>query len=151
MDKVLYQVKKLEKVIARNVVKDMNEFECDLHISKPSTTQMQIIHYIIEHANENIYQKDLENVLNLRRATVSGVLKTMEKNGIIVRKVCADDTRTKKVYLNEKTKEMFFNNINKINELEKIAISGISEEDIGIFLDVINKMRENIENFECNK
>ncbi len=151
MDKVLYQVKKLEKVIARNVVKDMSEFECDLHISKPSTTQMQIIHYIIEHANENIYQKDLEKVLNLRRATVSGVLKTMEKNGIIVRKVCVDDTRTKKVYLNEKTKEFFFNNINKINELERIATSGISEKDIGIFLDVINKMRENIENFEYNK
>lgn len=150
MSDVLYQVKKLEKLIARNIFSDMEEFECDIHLYKPSTTQIQIIHYIIEHADEEIYQRDLENVLDLRRATVSGVLKTMEKNGIIVRKVCTDDTRAKKIYLNNKTKEVFQKNIGKIKELEKIAISNISKKDIETFLYVLEKMRKNIENVTYN-
>ena len=53
--------------------------------SKPSIAQMQIIKYILKHDGKTIYQRDLEEVFNLRRATISGILKTMEKNNVIIR------------------------------------------------------------------
>ena len=44
----------------------------------PSPTQMRIIDYIIQNEDKPIYQKDLESIFNLRRATISEVLITME-------------------------------------------------------------------------
>ena len=38
-----------------------------------------IIEYILDTDNKEVNQNELENVLKLRRATVSGVLQTMEK------------------------------------------------------------------------
>ena len=107
---------------------------------------MQIIAYILKHKNEDIYQRDLENVLKLRRATVSGVLKTMEKNGFIIRITDKEDTRIKKIILNKNAEEIFEKSEKKLDELEKIVIKDISKTDLKIFSNVIDKMKENIEN-----
>lgn len=108
-NKILYQIKTLEKMILRTFWND-KELEDEILIKKefkPTPTQMQIIEYILEHINEVVYQKDLEEVLNLRRATVSGVLQTMEKNELIERTTNTEDTRVKKIILHEKAKEYF--------------------------------------------
>lgn len=142
--KLLYQIKSLEKMILRslpsNQVSDLEkDFVC------PTPTQMQIMEYIIEHQTEDVYQKDLEDVLKLRRATVSGVLKTMEKNNLIERVTSINDTRTKKIILNRKAKNIFLKREEKINEIEKIVIKDISKEDLCIFSKVIDMMKNNLE------
>ena len=82
--RVLYDIKSLEALLVRTFIGDMivqNEESKNF----PTPTQMQIIEYIMNVDSEDLYQRDLENVLNLRRATVSGVLQTMEKNSLIER------------------------------------------------------------------
>ncbi len=59
-------------------------------------------------SKKTVYQSELEDVLNLRRATVSGILMTMEKNGIIKRVASKKDARTKEIILNEKVEKIFF-------------------------------------------
>ena len=145
----LYKIRSLEKMIIRLFI-DEKEFipeQCNLKKQKifPTPTQMQIIAYILKHKNEDIYQRDLENVLKLRRATVSGVLKTMEKNGFITR-ITDKDTRIKKIILNKNAEEIFEKSEKKLDELEKIVIKDISKTDLEIFSNVIDKMKENIEN-----
>ena len=146
----LYKIRSLEKMIIRLFI-DEKEFipeQCNLKNQKifPTPTQMQIIAYILKHKNEDIYQRDLENVLKLRRATVSGVLKTMEKNGFIIRITDKEDTRIKKIILNKNAEEIFEKSEKKLDELEKIVIKDISKTDLKIFSNVIDKMKENIEN-----
>ena len=146
----LYKIRSLEKMIIRLFI-DEKEFipeQCNLKKQKkfPTPTQMQIIAYILKHKNEDIYQRDLENVLKLRRATVSGVLKTMEKNGFIIRITDKEDTRIKKIILNKNAEEIFEKGEKKLDELEKIVIKDISKTDLEIFSNVIDKMKENIEN-----
>lgn len=68
----LYKIRSLEKMIIRLFI-DEKEFipeQCNLKKQKifPTPTQMQIIAYILKHKNEDIYQRDLENVLKLRRS-----------------------------------------------------------------------------------
>ena len=92
-DKILYKIKSLEKLIVRY---SFNE-HFNMNISCPTPTQMQIMEYVLNNQDTNIYQKDLENVLGLRRATVSGVLQTMEKNGLIARVITEEDARVKKI------------------------------------------------------
>lgn len=141
-DKILYQIRLLDKMIYRNVC-SQEEKEQVHKILTP--TQMQIIEYILEHEENDIYQKDLENILNLRRATVSGVLQTMEKNHLIERVINKEDTRTKKIILNRTTKKVFYKRLVKIDELEKKIVKNISEEDLTIFFKVILQMKKNIQ------
>lgn len=142
--KVLYQIKSLEKVILRNLF-NCDNIEKNIKKFKITPTQMQIIEYIIKNNQKDIYQKDLEDVLLLRRATVSGVLKTMEKNNLIERVIDMKDSRVKKVVLKNSTKELFLKKIQEVETLEKIAIKDISKDDLDNFIKVIKKIKENIE------
>lgn len=138
--KLLYQIKTLEKLIGRMFI-CCDRFE---KIIPPTPTQMQILEYILEHPKENIYQKDLEDILNLRRATVSGVLQTMEKNNLIERIIDSEDSRVKRIILNPEAKKIFKAHEKILREIEKNIIKGIPEEELLQFLKVIHKMQNNL-------
>ena len=148
-NKVLYEIKSLEKMLVRELIN--NSDIKDKENLLPTPTQCQIIEYILNNKNKDIYQKDLEKVLNLRRATVSGVLHTMEKNGLIKRVTDESDTRTKKIILNEKIPERFNEYSKKIKKIENNIIKDISDKDLEIFLKVISQMKESIKKKEGNR
>ncbi len=138
--KLLYQIKTLEKLIGRMFIyNDMSDSLIHL-----TPTQMQIIEYILLNQKENIYQKDLESILNLRRATVSGVLQTMEKNQLISRIIDPNDSRIKRIILNPASQKIFNNHEKIIEEIEKIIIKDISETELSQFLIIIQKMQNNL-------
>lgn len=147
-NKVLYEIKSLEKMLVRELIN--NSDIKDKENLLPTPTQCQIIEYILNNKNKDIYQKDLEKVLNLRRATVSGVLHTMEKNSLIKRVTDESDTRTKKIILNEKIPERFNEYSKKIKKIENNIIKDISDKDLEIFLKVISQMKESIKKKEGN-
>lgn len=142
---ILVQIKSLEQVIMRDFfMRVINE---DVKMKRfPSPTQMRIVDYILENKDKPIYQKDLESVFNLRRATISEVLKNMEKNNIIERSISNFDSRTKEIKLSKETKKIFCDNKKKFLELEKIITRNISDDELQIFSNVISKMKENIRN-----
>lgn len=146
---LLYQIKSLEKMIVRNLLGD-NEIEKREEqanvMQLPTPTQMQIIEYILNHTSEDIYQRDLEDILNLRRATVSGVLHTMEKNNLIRRVTDNEDTRSKKILLNNKAKEIFLQNQKKMDKIEQIITQNIPKENLEVFSKVIQMMKDNMKN-----
>lgn len=145
-NRVFHQIKTLERIVFRKFILGNEIQEENLgSIPKPTLTQMDILMYILEHKDEEIYQKNLEEVLNLRRATVSGVLQTMEKNGLIERITDTQDSRTKKIILNEKTKAIFEQNKTKFNNIEEKLTQGIPKEKLSIFLEVIEMMKNNVE------
>ena len=143
--KILFEIKALERSIARSLMHD-----CDLKMEelnlRPTPTQIQIIEYMLNHKGKDVYQKELEEILDTRRATVSGVLQTMERNGLIERITDTGDSRVKKIILCEKSKKIFLHNREKLNEIEKIILKDVPKEEIQIFTKVIKKMKNNIEN-----
>lgn len=138
--KILYQIKSLDKLILRTIVGD--DIKCS---NMPTTTQIQIMEYILENDGKEIYQKDLEKILNLRRATVSGVLGTMEKHGLLMRSQSNEDARTKSIVLTEQAKEIFIKKKQTLQELENKMIQNISDNELDVFLSVLNKMKSNID------
>lgn len=144
---VLYKMKSIDKIIVRTF---FNNLECEKKLKKreyfPSRSQMEIIHYMLKHINEEVYQKDLEEALNLRRATISGVLATMEKNGFIERTVYENDTRIKKITLSQRAKEEYFKGIESLDKVEKKALEGISKDELETFNKVLDKIIENLKN-----
>lgn len=59
----------------------------------------RVIGYIYEHQDEGLIQKKLADVFNRRDATITSMLKGLEKNGYIVRKIPADNERQKNLYV----------------------------------------------------
>lgn len=135
--KILFKLKDLDKMIVRSLL-DQEKLEL-----LPSPTQMQIIEYIIN-SDEEVLQCDLEKAIKLRRATISGVLKTMEKKDLITRVISSKDARVKKIILSDKTKKMYLESKAKLEALEELITSNISDNEINIFLEVMDKMQENL-------
>lgn len=138
---IFNSIKELEKGIVRKI---MSETSHDEMFSKPSIAQMQIIKYILKHDGKTIYQRDLEEVFNLRRATISGILKTMEKNNVIIRVCDPNDARGKIVILSDDAKKFFKEKETLFKKLETILKKDIYKEELETFYKVILKMRDNI-------
>ena len=138
---IFNSIKELEKGIVRKI---MSETSHDEMYSKPSIAQMQIIKYILKHDGKTIYQRDLEEVFNLRRATISGILKTMEKNNVIIRVCDPNDARGKIVILSDDAKKFFKEKETLFKKLETVLKKDISKEELEIFYKVVLKMRDNI-------
>lgn len=138
---IFNSIKELEKGIVRKIMSETSHNEM---YSKPSIAQMQIIKYILKHDGKTIYQRDLEEVFNLRRATISGILKTMEKNNVIIRVCDPNDARGKIVILSDDAKKFFKEKETLFKKIETVLKKDITKEELEIFYKVILKMRDNI-------
>ena len=140
---ILLEIKVLDKLLGRFFFKlgTMDE------MASITQSQMQILDYIVKCGKNEIYQKDLEEAVDLRRATVSGILQTMEKNQLITRVIDDTDTRTKKIILTKESEKRIAKNKEKVATLQKITTEGISDEDLETFRIVLRKMTQNVQEF----
>jgi len=106
--------------------------------------QGHIIHFLAEHMHEDVYQKDIEKYLNIRRSTATVILQRMEKAGMLTREVCSDDGRMKKLILTAKSKELHPQAKAELLNAEAQARKGISPEDLAVFFEVVEKITSNI-------
>lgn len=135
---VVYEIKTLSNLIDRDLmITHKNMFN-----NLVTPTQLQIIKYILNH--EETFQSDLEKYLKVRRSTISGILKTMERNNIIKKIKSESDDRINKIELTDICKD-------KITKVKKDALNyeekltfNISEQELKIFLNVIEKIKQNI-------
>ena len=143
---VLKDIKIFHQLVINNIgVKDMPKYP------SVTTTQIQIMEYIISRPKKYALQKEFEKVLGLSRATVSSVLITMEKNGLIVRITDNTDTRTKKIVLSNKAQRVFYSSKEKIKSIEDKCLRGINEKDLNTFVNVLSKMIENLKEERSEK
>lgn len=136
---VLKNIKIFHQLVINSIgVKDMPKYP------SVTTTQIQIMEYIISRPKKCALQKEFEKVLGLSRATVSSVLITMEKNGLIVRITDNTDNRTKKIVLSSDAQRVFNSSKEKIKKIEDICLKDITEKDLNTFINVLSKMTENL-------
>ena len=137
--RVTYQIKNLNHEIIRYI--------CETKVEKkefPTPAQIQILNYILSKKGDKVYQRDIGNALNLRRATLSEILKTMEKNGLIYKIPDKNDTRIKEIILSDKALINFETVKKSLNSAENVVTKGIDKKDLDIFLSVLAKMNQNI-------
>ena len=119
------------------------------HSTAEGVTRMHgwLIGYLYsEGADRDIYQKDIENRFNIRRSTATGILKLMDKNGLIVRTEAEHDARLKKISLTPKAEQIHERIRRGIENIERRLIAGLSDSEVNAFLAIASKMRENLKN-----
>lgn len=122
-------------------VRDYSNHSIFSSINTSNITQMYIMFYLFTNLGREVNQKELEMFTNLRRATVSGVLDTMEKNGLIVRLPDGNDGRKKIIKLTNKCDDGV---ILAMREFDAILTKDISKDKLNVFFDVIDMMKENL-------
>lgn len=137
-----YQIKMLNHMISRRVM-------CiSLKNGMDQVTLMHgwIIAWLYENQDKEIFQKDLETQFHITRSTVTNILKLMEKKGYI-RRVSVDyDARLKKLVLTEKALKLQKQNFRDVQTMvEQQLVKDIPDEEVRIFLQVLHKMKENLE------
>lgn len=105
-----------------------------------------IIRYLYENKENDVFQRDLEKHCSIGRSTVTGIIQLMEKKGLIRREAVEYDARLKKVILTEKGKEGHEKIEEMITKINQQMVEGIAEEELEMFLHVIEKLRKNAEN-----
>jgi DNA-binding MarR family transcriptional regulator len=108
-----------------------------------SGSQGRTLHFLLAQT-QDVFQKDIEEEYGIRPSTATELLKQMEKNGLVVREPVAYDNRLKKIVLTDKALIYRQQVIEDLTELEKKLVKDISEADLEIFFQVIEKMMDNL-------
>ena len=139
-EKLLSKLKKVDHLIIQMIFKNTNHTIPNKH---PSRTQAEILDMIIN-SNGEIQQKDIEEKLNVSRATISETLSKMEKYEMIKRET-GKDNRTKIIKLTNKSIEIHklmnetFDNIS--NKVENI----LTEEETNKLKELLIKLSNGLE------
>lgn len=135
--KILFEIKMLDNMIDRKICGSVEK-------NNLTHTQARVLKFLYDNRDRKVYQTTLEKEVDVRRSTISGVLDTMEKNNLIIRKNSSDDARKKEIALTlvslNKHKEI----AQKIANFERDLLRGITKEEVDIFIEVIDKLKGNL-------
>ena len=108
--------------------------------------QFAIVSFIAKESTErDVFQKDLEQKFDIRKSTVTGILNTMERDGLLLRETVPYDARLRKMILTDKALQAKQNTEQVIDSVESQLSKGLTEEEITTFLNILEKISKNAE------
>lgn len=133
------EIKKITVLMKRKMEKEIGSFQ------NITGNHSYILGYLYDNSNKDIFQKDIEKIFSIRRSTATEILNIMEKNDLIKRLPCKEDSRKKKIVLTEKGEKIQKETISKINQFEKKLKSNLTQEELTKFFNTLDKIKSNIE------
>lgn len=136
---LIYEIKKVNGDMFRGISKRYKRLNVDI-----TPVQAKIL-LSLYRSDKLLCQKDLEKPLSCNKSTLSSVISTMEKNGLLSRQVSENDSRINYLVLTDKGLKM----IDFLKEdrayTEEILTEGITDLEYTTFMQVVGKIRKNIE------
>ncbi len=133
------------KVISNLFKRLVGNCENGKYIDEVTGNNAFIIGYLADHREQDVFQKDLEEVFSVRRSTMSGIIFRMEQKGFLVRVPVDHDARLKKLILTEKGEEVHTLMEKNIAAAEQKLTQDFSEEEKQTLLHLLQKLRANLE------
>lgn len=112
---------------------------------KLTSSQMDILIFLLHKENKIVNQRDIENFLSLSNPTIAGTLLRLEKKGFIIRKISSKDKRYKEIYLTDKSRELKDIIFKYIRDNDNKMFSNMSEEEKENLKNIITKILNNIQ------
>lgn len=103
-----------------------------------------ILKYLYDNRDKEIFQRDIEKQFSIGRSTVTTIIQLMEKRDLICRESVERDARLKKVLLTEKGYKHHDLVEESIYDIHRQIMTGISEKEKQMFLDIVQKMDRNL-------
>lgn len=112
---------------------------------KLTSSQMDILIFLLHNEDKIVNQRDIENFLSLSNPTIAGTLLRLEKKGFIIRKISSKDKRYKEIYLTDKSRELKDIIFKYIRDNDNKMFSNMSEEEKENLKNIITKILNNIQ------
>lgn len=136
-----FEIRSLNNLIMRKIENAFEKKQDD----DITATNGWIIGFLAANPDREIYQRDLEEQFSITRSTTSKVLILMEKKGLIERHSVPHDARLKRLVLTEKAQRISEQMIVNAKEFEGILTKGLTQEELGLLYDCIQKMKSNLD------
>ena len=109
--------------------------------------QGQVLRFLdhCEQKEELVLIKDIEQELNITKSVASNLVKRMAQNGLVELETSPSDKRAKFVRLTEKSRSQINQIKSFFDRIDRSLLEGISEENLAIFEEVLDKLQANVE------
>lgn len=104
--------------------------------------QPEILGYLME--NGECAQKTLAETMGVSAASIATSIKRMCKAGFVERTEDENDRRINRIRITQKGREVFLAGREECNKVDARMFSGISDEEIEKFSDILIKIAENL-------
>ena len=133
------EIKKIHNLTIRKII----FFTKKEGIDSISPSQIMIIKDLSE-SKRGVYQKDLGKNFPLRKSTIWGIVKTMQKNGLIKLTNSENDLRSKRIELTDLSKNINSKIKNSFKMFDEMIIKDIDSSDLEIFFKVCTQIQNNL-------
>lgn len=111
-----------------------------------TSAQKRVIIYLYEQMNNrDVFQRDIEQYLSIRRPTATRMLNHMVENGFIKRESVEYDGRLKKLILTQKSVDLYNNIFDEIRRVDEYMTRGLTENEKAEFLRIAKKIQKNLD------
>lgn len=107
--------------------------------------QSHTLGYIYRHQDKGISQKDLMHFFDRKGSTVSNILKNLEIQGLVFRKVNPQDTRSKILKLTDEGVSLVESFTKVFDEIEERMLLNFSDEEKIRLKENLEQMMKNLE------
>ncbi|WP_288520532.1 MarR family transcriptional regulator [uncultured Brachyspira sp.] len=140
----------MENLIIGKLIKQLhialeNNFNKFSKKYKLTSSQMDILIFLLHNEDKIVNQRDIEIFLSLSNPTIAGTLLRLEKKGFIIRKISSKDKRYKEIYLTDKSRELKDIIFKYIRDNDNKMFSNMSEEEKENLKNIITKILNNIQ------
>lgn len=104
-----------------------------------------------EKEGRSVFQREIEDVFRIKRSSVTSVLQTLEKKGLIIRESIPEDARMKKLLLTDTAKKMQVGTCQMLDEIEREVRTLFTDEEFRQFLEYMNRIDKKATELYSNK
>lgn len=141
-----------EKRVAFILREIHNQTKLVIHRSSPrfekgprSQLQGGILGYLYHHADQPVYQKDLEKEFRISGATASNTLQSMERDGLITRKALDKDARLKRILMTEEAYQNHRQIEAHMELMDRRMLEGMSGNEVAELYRLLGIVLDNLE------
>ena len=124
--------------------------------SDHSLTRVQCatLHYLYDHRDDNVFQKDIESEFCITGATATNILKGLERQALITREPMPGDARLKKIMLTDEGCACNAQAYENMRHMEETLAAGMTEEELENLRNLLDRVIANLEGLQeihCEK
>jgi len=131
------------RIVSNLIYNKMNQQT--MEAENVSVHQCLILQHLAQHDGAEVYQKEIEQLFEIRRSTANQMLRTLEERGLIVRTQSPDDARRNMLTLTDAGRTACQNLNARMELLLQELIGDIDRAELEQFQVTLRKLWHNME------
>lgn len=145
-DRLPIELYKLTNVMMREAQNALSSHceETDVELVGFTCINGWIMHYLYNHQEDDIFQRDIEQEFSITRSTASKIIRLMEKKDLLSAESVPEDARLKKLALKQHSNTYRLVMRQVMNSLEGQMLRDFSTEELQQMMDFLKRMQDNL-------